>query len=121
MSEELSDEQRARVIRDLLCHQAESAEAGKEVFEKEEIQEWALWLKDEPPDELRSIWEGSVGEWLASRGDVGPADDPETDFDEWVDEQYQRLLNGIETDYGFVRKVEIDVPILEEFAEGDDA
>lgn len=117
MSDDLSDDQRARVIRDLLCHKAEEAEAGGDIFEREDIQEWALWLEQKPPEELRSIWNQHVGEWLASRDDVGPSDEPEMDFDDWLDAQYQALLEGRETAYGYVLDVEITPDILEDFAD----
>lgn len=61
--------------------------------------------------ELKQFWKEAVGEWLASRDDLsvrsGPDTSADADFDDWLDTQFEKLVNGELTDYGYIVTVDV--------------
>ena len=91
-----SENGRQRVIDDLVRWKIECERFG---IDDEEIAAWREQLKEKDDAELAATYRGTVGEWLCSRSDL---DFGGLDAGEFVDEQYERLLDGRETDYGYV-------------------
>ena len=91
-----SENGRRRVIEDLVRWKIEY-----ERFEigDGEIAAWRDHLEAKDDDELAATYRGTVGEWLCSRSDL---DFGGLNGGEFVDEQYERLLDGRETDYGYI-------------------
>lgn len=51
-------------------------------------------------EELKRWWDGNVGEWVASRGDLNIP--PSKDIETWLDEQFNKLIQGEDVEYGYV-------------------
>lgn len=127
-SPELSDKQRNRIITDIMHWKCE-LEMDQE-FPPEEFQSFVDDLRALGDAELKSFWEENVGEWLASRSDLeievepdkpsiiewhdcltagvpGTSSTQEVDFEEWLETQFEKLINGDGTDYGYVVNVSV--------------
>lgn len=96
-----SDAEYARVIGEMASLKAGQADTAGESFGEAEIRAFAATHVGNDYDELRAAWDGWVGEWLAARSDVGPTEGRE----EWIDRQYQRVLEGESREYGFTFEV----------------
>ena len=89
-------EQRERVVDDLCRWKIEYEDFEMAESERET---WRSRLSEMDDEELRDTWYDCVGEWLCSRADL-PWDEHGTD--QYLDEQFQSLLSGQATEYGFV-------------------
>lgn len=125
---EFSDKQRNRIITDIMHWKCE-LEMDQE-FPPEEFQSFANGLRALGDADLKKFWEENVGEWLASRSDLeleaepdkpsivewhdcltagvpGSTSTQEVDFEEWLETQFEKLINGDETGYGYVVNVSV--------------
>lgn len=99
----LSHQERERIIRDISHWKTELEYASG--LSDEELREFVEDLRREDDPGLIGRWKETVGEWLAHRGDLRI---PRTvSFDTWVEYQFGLLLQGQETDYGYVVSVSI--------------
>lgn len=128
VSPPFSEEQRHRLITDIM-HWKTELELDQE-FPPEEFQKYVDMLQTKDGTELKQMWEETVGEWLASRNDldrgvelspptsvgahkslVGPDPEPtptkQVPFTEWLKVQFEKLVTGGNTDYGFVVNVDV--------------
>ena len=96
----LSRVERRRIIRDHASWYAEGPDRTTRGI-REHVQSLSN-LKD---DDLSRAWYDDVGEWVWSRRDVLL---PRTlNEDTFLDSQLGRLLNGQETDYGFLNVISV--------------
>jgi hypothetical protein len=95
--------ERSRIIKDIAQWKCE-LEIDQE-FTHSELTNYVEELRKCDDDTLESFWEDTVGEWVASRTDLNIP--PNRDFDSWLDSQFERLISGHQTDYGFI--IEIDI------------
>lgn len=125
-------EERYQIINDVLRWKLEYEK--DRAFPPEELQKFVDLLRSKTDSELKAFWETTVGEWLASRGDLefrykaekprivewyeclSPKESPtepgeKIDFDHWLELQFQKLINGLETDYGFIIQVDLEPPL----------
>lgn len=93
--EPLADNQRKQLIDDLGKWKVEYEDFD---ISDEELAQWENHLKEMDDDELRSTWRSCVGEWLCHRSNLHG---DELDGEEWVEQQFRKLLNGEQTDYGY--------------------
>jgi hypothetical protein len=123
-----SGEERDRIITDIMHWKCE-LETDHD-FPPEEFQAFVDKLRSMDDPELKEFWEEHVGEWLASRDDLTFETDPEkpkildwhevlraslngsnhsdvSDFDAWLEMQFEKLINGEQRDYGYVVNVDI--------------
>jgi len=127
-SPSFSREERNRIITDIMHWKCELEISGD--FPPEEFQAFVDKLRSMDDPELKEFWEEHVGEWLATRDDLdfesGP-DKPKivewhevlraslngsspsvgSDFDAWLETQFEKLINGERTDYGYVVNVDV--------------
>lgn len=96
--------ERSRIIKDIARWKCE-LEIEQE-FTHSELTDYVEQLRECDDDALKSFWEDTVGEWVASRTDLNIP--PDHDFDNWLNNQFERLTNGHQTDYGFIIDVNID-------------
>lgn len=95
---ELGSEERDRIVKDISRWKYE-LEMGNE-FSGEDLQEYIAMLQEMSDRELKAHWKSTVGEWVASRNDVHPPED--TEFENWLTTQFENLIAGKRTAYGFV-------------------
>jgi hypothetical protein len=123
-----SREERNRIIADIMHWKCELMMDRE--FPPEDFQCFVEKLRELDDAGLKKFWEEHVGEWLASRSDLdmdvstvdnrivdwheclsagvtGEEPTNKTDFDEWLDNQFQKLVNGQDTDYGYVVSVSV--------------
>lgn len=127
-SPEFSHQERDRIIIDIMHWKCE-LESDQD-FPPEEFQSFLEKLRSLNDKELKQFWEEHVGEWLASRDDLNFQAEPDKpriiewhealttslngsdlpeqrDFDTWLDAQFEKLINGEPTDYGYVVNVDV--------------
>jgi len=78
-----SDVVKERLVRDLVNYQIESKEVGGgEDVSMDEVDSWEEDYREETIEQLKSLWEGTVGEWVNS-------------MDRWYndDQYYQSVEN----------------------------
>jgi len=107
LPDELSTAQRARIIQDMACLEAEYSYNAKQRFEEEEIRDFVNSHATTSVKDLHDSWAQFVGEWLASRDDMPPANSDFDDdtFESWLHAQWNALVNDNVRDYGYVLSV----------------
>jgi hypothetical protein len=100
----LTDEQKSRVIQDIVSLKAEGKNADSLRLSDSERDELITDLATLPSHELYSRWLTTVGEWLSHRSDIPPHSDSDSapTFDSWLHQQWLNLLKDNPTDYFFV-------------------
>jgi len=100
----LSKAERRRVLADI-AHWKLELELDESDAPYDDVEAYVRDLTDHSDEDLLKRWYETVGEWALSRG----ADNPRTvDQDTWLDYQLGLLLQGRETDYGFVVAISIE-------------
>lgn len=95
--------QRRRIQRDLGRWKLELEMPNQ--FSGEDLDEYLQKLDTLDDETLACWWTDNVGEWVASRSDLDiPLD---VNFDEWLDAQFDTLIRGDTTAYGFVVDVRL--------------
>lgn len=95
----LSTESRKNIVRDLSCWKQE-LERNNSDWADDEWRAWIETLADLSDSELCHWWFTHVGEWLASHDRIYV---PSTvDFDDYLEYQFGHILDGVETDYGWI-------------------
>jgi aldehyde:ferredoxin oxidoreductase len=91
----------------MACLEAEYAYNGKQRFEEEEIRDFINSHATTSVKDLHDYWAQFVGEWLASRHDMPPANSDFDDdtFESWLHSQWNALVNDNVRDYGYVLSV----------------
>ena len=95
--QELSEGQRTRVITDLLNWYDEVEPTGKI-----DVQERIEWLDTHSDTELLKLWYKNVGEWVMTVPQRHAHIPSTVDNDIYCDYQIGLLIDGQETDYGFI-------------------
>lgn len=119
LARSLGEEERERIYRDVASWETEGAIAGDQ--EPPTYDDVVDNLSDLDDDELIEYWEGTVGEWVLSRGDIierQPKYDG-LDGDEILRYELHRLIAGLPTTYGYLPGVsyrEVDEPVQDESA-----
>jgi disulfide oxidoreductase YuzD len=98
----MENKERVRVIHDIVKWKAELEETGGRDFPADEFREYVEMLDDMTDKELRTHWYSTVGEWVVSRSDVSIGEDTE----DWLEEQFERVASGSETEYGYIVNIE---------------
>lgn len=101
---EYTPEERNRIIKDIARWKCE-LEIDQE-FDHDDLTAFISSLRDHSDIELKSHWQDTVGEWVASRTDLDIP--PAQDFTSWLTNQFHRLVNGQQTDYGFI--IDVTLP-----------
>jgi hypothetical protein len=127
-STSFSDRERNRIITDIMHWKCELE--NDQDFPPEKFQAFVNKLRSMDDAELKGFWKDHVGEWLASRDDLNfepeteklkivewhdvltaslnGVEPPESgDFDDWLDSQFEKLISGEQTDYGYVVNVDV--------------
>lgn len=99
-----SDQERKRIISDI-AHWKLELERGDQ-FDTSDLVSYVSMLQASDNDELKHLWDTTVGEWVASRHDITLP--PDTPFQTWLDGQFIQLINGNLTAYGFITNVDIE-------------
>lgn len=100
-----SQDQRMRVINDLLSHENEGEEGS---LSDEDLMDRARrYLEFLDDEELYDEWMTSIGEWLRSRDDIGPRGQPSEES--WLDQQFVSTLIGLPVDYGYIARVSLSL------------
>ncbi|CDK38081.1 hypothetical protein BN903_281 [Halorubrum sp. AJ67] len=90
--------QRRRIQRDLGRWKLELEMPNR--FSDADLEAYLQELQTLDDETLACWWTDNVGEWIASRGDLDIP--PDADVDEWLDAQFDTLVRGDTTAYGFV-------------------
>jgi hypothetical protein len=107
MTEVYTPEERQNIVGDITRWKVELEEVGGgDEFPADELDAYVEWLYTMDDAELRSMWDGSVAEWVASRQDMPPAGDGEMS-ESWLDAQFEALRRGDGVPWGYVTWVEV--------------
>ena len=98
-----SPAQRRRIQRDLGCWKFELELPNR--FSDDDLDEYLHELQALNDETLACWWTDNVGEWVASRGDLDIP--PDVDVEDWIDAQFDALVRGETTAYGFVVDVRL--------------
>ena len=99
-----SAEERSRVISDIAHWKCELEWDNN--FTGDDLESYIAALQACDDAELRSWWDGTVGEWVASRHDITVP--PSNIFEAWLDTQFMQVMRGNQTEYGYVVSIDID-------------
>lgn len=97
---ELSSTDRERILTDIAHWKKELKLHGDGEFSADELAEYISTLQPLEDVALAKRWYETVGEWALSRSDTYHP--PTVDEDTWLDYQFGLLLDGRETEYGFI-------------------
>lgn len=102
----LSSAQRRHIQRDIARWKLELEMANS--FTTSELSHYISELQEMEDTTLVRWWADNVGEWVASRRDLDvPLD---VDMEDWIEDQFEVLIDGEATGYGFVVDVELPQP-----------
>lgn len=106
MDDFLTPNSRQNVITDIAQWKVElEVVGGGNEFTNAELESYIEGLRELDDTALRSFWDGTVAEWVASRADMPPGPDEEMSA-EWLDEQYATLRAGGEAPWGYVSSID---------------
>lgn len=107
MDRDLSPDARHNVVSDLARFYVESEEIGSGTpVSDADLREEIASLYALSDADLISCWEGSVGEWVMSRGDL-PRDPDEEMSEAWLESQFDALCAGESVEWGYISWFEI--------------
>lgn len=100
--------ERHRIILDIAHWKTELEHTGGREFTDDDLKMYIDQLRALSDDDLESWWVSTVGEWVASRGDLDIPDDKS--FDDWIDQQFDNLIAGDDVEWGYVVTVDLPAP-----------
>jgi len=102
----LSQQHRFNVLEDIARWKAEEHTAQSDVDDPSAaLEEFITRLSKKSDAELLTMWNTTVGEWIATRDDCTPP--AWVSFDTYLDTQLARCVDGRQTDYGFITDISV--------------
>lgn len=109
----MSKSSRHHVVTDIARWKVESEVVGDgNQYTNEELKAYVTMLRELDDEELRSMWHGTVAEWVASRSDMPPEQDAHDSersemSAEWLLEQFDGICDGATPPWGYQTTFEL--------------
>ena len=102
----LSQQHRLDVLKDIAQWKAEEHIGRSDVDDPSAaLEKFITRLSKKSDAELLTMWNATVGEWIATRNDCTPP--AWISFDTYLDTQLARCVDGRQTDYGFITDISV--------------